>query len=527
MSENNEQNQSQYWLDIEVDKILKAKPAGEITVASGHSPSGKYHVGTIREIITANAIDFTLRQAGRASTHIDFVDDFDVLRKIPADLPREFEQYLGMPLYAAPSPREGYSYADYYLEMITESCQQLGVHPELLRSHTYYQAGKFIPYIEQVLENLEQVKEIIQRVSNRQLPEGWVPVQLLSDDDFLNTWTFKNWDKQNRTIIYADEYGAEGELDYVSQPGRVKMDWRLDWPARWHLLGVDVEPFGRDHAARGGSYDTGKELVETIFSGQPPHPIAYEFINIAGQNKKMSKSAGDTVTVSDALDIMPPEVLRYFVIKSRPNKKLFFDPGEGLYKLIDEYSKLKHQYARTGNCEFKEAYLFATQVNRDSYESEMIANIPFNHLVTVYQAAAGDVALAHGLLKRTGYETEQLHDFSVLEREFEFIHAWLERYAPESVKFELQEELPDVELSEKQKAFLRELADALATNPELDAETVHQIIHELRENHTLQPHDAFQAIYRILLGQDSGPKAGWYLTTIDKDWLVRRLRLEA
>ena len=42
----------------------------------------------------------------------------------------------------------------------------------------------------------------------------------------------------------------------------------VDWPARWAMLGVSVEPFGKDHATRGGSYDTGARIART-FATEP------------------------------------------------------------------------------------------------------------------------------------------------------------------------------------------------------------------------------------------------------------------
>ncbi len=34
---------------------------------------------------------------------------------------------------------------------------------------------------------------------------------------------------------------------------------------RWAHFKVDFEPAGKDHLAAGGSYDTGREIVEKIF----------------------------------------------------------------------------------------------------------------------------------------------------------------------------------------------------------------------------------------------------------------------
>ncbi len=33
---------------------------------------------------------------------------------------------------------------------------------------------------------------------------------------------------------------------------------------------MTLEPFGKDHATRGGSYDTGVRIVREIFDAEPP-----------------------------------------------------------------------------------------------------------------------------------------------------------------------------------------------------------------------------------------------------------------
>jgi lysyl-tRNA synthetase class 1 len=92
------------WLNKVVDEAVAAHPKGEILVSSGVSPSGVYHVGTLREVLTADAIMLGLRARGRDSRHIHVVDDLDPLRKIPAGVPAEFEKYFGMPLCDVPAP---------------------------------------------------------------------------------------------------------------------------------------------------------------------------------------------------------------------------------------------------------------------------------------------------------------------------------------------------------------------------------------------------------------------------------------
>src|SRR5256885_13136509 len=112
------------WLNKVADDVIKQHQDGEILVSSGVSPSGVYHVGTLREVLTADAIMLALRARGRDATHIHVVDDLDPLRKIPAGVPDEFNQYMGMPLCAVPAPAgAAKTWADYYFKDFSKSAK--------------------------------------------------------------------------------------------------------------------------------------------------------------------------------------------------------------------------------------------------------------------------------------------------------------------------------------------------------------------------------------------------------------------
>src|SRR5665213_869835 len=114
------------WLNKIVDELLRRHPDGEIVVSSGVSPSGKYHLGTLREVLTAEAIAREIRRRGRLAKHLHIVDDLDFIRKVPVGVPEDFKQYLGKPLCDIPAPDgSDQSYADYYLEDLQAATGQL------------------------------------------------------------------------------------------------------------------------------------------------------------------------------------------------------------------------------------------------------------------------------------------------------------------------------------------------------------------------------------------------------------------
>src|SRR5256885_16641990 len=93
-----------FWLTKVVDDILAAHPEGEILVESGVSPSGTYHVGTLREVLTCDAVMLEVRRRGRPARHIHYSDNLDPLRKVPVNVPKEFSKYLGRPYCDVPAP---------------------------------------------------------------------------------------------------------------------------------------------------------------------------------------------------------------------------------------------------------------------------------------------------------------------------------------------------------------------------------------------------------------------------------------
>lgn len=505
---------SKFWLDLVARDIIEKYPKGEIIVSSGISPSASYHIGHFREILTADALTWGIRKSGRKARHIHVVDNFDPLRKRYDFLPEWLEEYVGQPICFIPAPdKSQQTYADYFYNEFELYARAMGIYPDVVvKSYEdLYKPGKMAPYFEQVLQKLDKVQKIFKEVSNRELEPGWTPIQVIGEDGRFFNATLDTWDK---------ERGEIGGKSYKT--GEAKLNWRLDWPARWAQLGVMVEPFGRELASAGSAYDTGTKFAKEIFGIEAPLPAAkYESIHLPGDPKKMSSSLGNLITPQEALEIMPPEILRYFVVRSRPERTLYFDSGEGLYNLLNEFSEAESSPQH----EFKEAYQFAVDLKKS--KERTISTVSFKHLVSVYQAGQKNSKAVLDILRRTGYEKAVGSEKSVILSELKYIDSWLKKYAPKEVKFSVQKQLSPVELSPEQKDFLAALGQEISSQKVVEAQWVHDTIYKLGEQFKLQPADAFRAIYRVILAKDSGPKAGWFLASLDKAWLVKRLQLQA
>lgn len=512
---------SNYWLELLLDEIAQRKSSGRVLVASGITPSGPYHVGHAREILTAEAVRRGLEARGREALHVHNVDDFDALRKRYTYLPERFEAEVGKPVYLVPSPEEdGKSYAEHFFARYAAAAEKLAIPMEIWRSHEEYQRGVFAEAILTALQRRDEIAKILHRVSTREVPAEWQPVQILDiTTQSLRTATYLGFDAERGLVEYRAQDGSIHTADIAA--GQVKLDWRIDWPARWAILGVDVEGFGKEHATKGGSYDTGAAIVREIFDAEPPIPVPFNPINLHGETKKMSSSLGNLITIEDALEIIPPDILRYFVFKSLPAKVLSFDPGLGMAQLIDEYAEVETAVRAGESAEFADAWKVAALDQAHA----TVSGVPFTHLATVFQTARGNIERVMQLLQQTHPKEVEL-DADVIERELVYVQRWLERFAPESLVFEVQAELPSVELTDIHEHYLNALADKFGITA-WEGDSLQVEIFAVAQGMDVPPREAFQLLYKLFIARTAGPKLGPFLASLEPEFVLQRLRRQA
>jgi len=94
-----------HWADQMAEKIIREKgDLDSYTCASGITPSGTVHLGNFREIITVDLVVRALRDRGKNVRFIYSWDDYDVFRKVPANMPDPeiLEKYLRYPITEVP-----------------------------------------------------------------------------------------------------------------------------------------------------------------------------------------------------------------------------------------------------------------------------------------------------------------------------------------------------------------------------------------------------------------------------------------
>ena len=106
------------------------------------------------------------------------------------------------------------------------------------------------------------------------------------------------------------------------------------------------------------------------------------------------------------------------------------------------------------------------------------------------------------------------------------VQVWLQKYAPKYVKFQLQETLPAAvnNLSPAERQALGLLAGRIEDKT---AAEIHDLVYVVAKEMNLDSKKFFQAIYLTFLGDRQGPKVGWFLASLDRDFVRSRLAAAA
>ena len=511
-----------HWADVLADELLKEDK--KHVLATGITPSGPIHIGNMREILTSDSVYRSVLNKGGDAELIYVADDFDPLRKVYPYLPKTYEKYVGLPISDIPCPCGKHkSYADHYLISFLNALKEIGVKPKVFRANKMYKNGDFNQAIQTALDNTDKIKDIIQKISKRELPKGWIPFNIHCDKCKKMTLS-KAVLYEYPKIEYTCDCGYEGEVD-IRKGGVGKLPWRVDWPARWKMLGVTFEPFGKDLGTVGGARDTGEKIVEEVYDYPAPKYAVYEFIMLKGKGA-MHSSKGTALSAEEMLDMTPPEVLRFLIVNNQPNKHIVFDSGLGLLNLVDEFDKEERVYygkeeAIKGMKDLKKTY----ELSQPYGIPESIPfQLPYRHLVTLIQIGESWNEVKKILL-RTNQIPKDLspYDEKHLNQRAEHARFWLDNFAPDMVKFKVKKKIPKVSLTKEQNKFLSSFIEKISSI-KWEAEDIHNAVYSISENEKIPIKIAFQAIYQIILGQEKGPRAGYFLSNLDKDFVLKRVK---
>ena len=509
-----------FWADIVASEIIDSGKYKPYWVDDMFTPSGFAHVGSLRGPLVHDIVFKALKERESATKWTYVMNDFDPIDGLPPELEERMSQYYGLPVRTVPSPFEGYeSYADYFAKDFQKVLRELGVEAEFLSSWDMYRGGKFNEVIRIALDNSEKIQDIYQKVSgSKKREKGWLPLQVICENcGKVGTTRVHDWD--GKTVAYTCEPEMVKWAKGCSKTARIspfdgngKLPWKVDWPAHWKVMGVTIEGAGKDHSSAGGSRDIAKALCKDVFDYPNPYNLPYEFFLIGG--KKMSSSKGLGLKARDLTDILPPELGRFLFTKTDFKKAIEFDPMDknAIPTLFDEYQKAADAYfsrSASGGKKSGEDIARAFELSQIG-EIKEPPSVRFSVLTQWVQMPNMDEEI-----KKQGLE-----DWT------KYARIWVEKYAPEDQKFEIQKSLPSEvkSLSDKQKQALLKISEGL--DKKWEGEEFQVRIYEIGKELGLSGKETFQAIYLSLLGKDHGPKAGFLILSLDKEF-VRKRFLEA
>jgi lysyl-tRNA synthetase, class I len=519
-----------FWADhIAQEALERFQGKRPLLIRDEKTASGRVHVGSVRGVAIHGTVSEALTSTGAENIFIYEINDFDPMDDIPDYLDKTlFEKYLGMPLRAIPSPDgKAANFAEYFGSEFCEVITKAGWSPTFTRGSELYLSGKMNEVIREALDGAAEIRRIYKEISGSQREDTWLPINMVCPqcgkisttraDEFDGT-TVHFICKEN-AVEWTQGCGFEGRTSPFD--GGAKLPWKVEWPAKWKVYGVDIEGGGKDHSTKGGSRDAANHISRDVFHHEPPFDVPYEFFLVGG--KKMSSSKGRGSSAKEISELLPTKIFRLALLSKDINQAINFDPeGDTIPTLYDLYDKLAERFKAGIKDDYARLFTFThTKEEREHLEVPFLPR--FSQVAFIVQMPHMNLEDEVALLKG---ELLNEPDKKELRERAEYAKRWLDQYAPEKFVFKLQESLPEsaTALSDKQKAALKELAHYMESQPELTGESLHTELHDLRARHELEPSELFGAIYTVLLGKSQGPKAGWFLSVLPRELLLERLK---
>ncbi len=530
-----------FWADDVADRVEKRASDDEpIVIKGGISPSGVPHLGNVNEIMRGYFVAEVLRDRGHEVRQVFTADDRDPLRKLPRTLcdlegnlvdlgdvdAGALGRNLGAPYTDIPDPFGCCdSYGDHFSTIVQQSADALEVPIELVSNTELYESGDLEDVTRFVLENRERAREVLAAYQDK-VDEDYVPFNPICAECGKVTETVTDVDLEAGTVDYrcTDMEAGDRTIEGCGHEGTAtlregKLPWRFEWPAQWQVLGVDFEPFGKDHAE--GSWPSGEDVARNVLGIEPPVPMVYEWFTLDGE--PFSSSAGNVILVSDVLDLVEPEVLRYFFAKD-PSKARDFSV-ERLDQLVDEFDRFEAIYfGEIETSDDEEA--FAERVYPFVVEEPREERIRLPYTFAAVLGMTDDPDLREEIARREGHIPDDAPEWAVeaaLAR-VERARNWARRTENE-FDYELKRsEIPDHDFDAATADALEELAAFIEEGH--DPDEIQGEIYETAKRHGVPVGEFFSAGYRLFFDEEQGPKLGPFLAKVDREFVVDRLRRE-
>lgn len=516
-----------HWADETAQNLVNKHPdVAEYTIASGISPSGPVHIGNFREVITSYFVVKALRDMGKKVRFIYSWDSFDRLRKVPAGLPEDFKEYIGMPYSEVPAPFGTEKNFEKTFEIpMMNSVKEMGIDAEFIFQSDEYKSGRYKEGIIHALKHRKEIYDIemsfkTQAASDEER-ENFYPIQIYCEKcghDFTKVLSLSD---DCTKLTYQCKCGHQNTID-LNNYFRVKLPWKVDWPMRWSVENVMFEPGGRDHSSQGGSYQVSSVISRKIFNREPPMYRMYDFINLKGQTKKISGSSGTDMTPATLLKVYQPEIILWMFTRFLPEKSFDIALDSDVLRTYHEFDRMYAAY-KSGECD--EIVKRIMQLALSNTDESTFCPVDATLIASFAPIVNFDLDMLTYVLNKIGqnYTKEQI------KPRFERIKHWLLNYCPEQIVKLLPEKNVEffATLNDEEKLWVNSLTGKLE-NENLSLDEMQSLLYDIPKLNG-QPDKArqkrfFEIVYNLLLGKDKGPRLYLFLTAVEKAELLKLLK---
>ena len=402
-----------------------------------------------------------------------------------------------------------------------------------------YPTGQVDPFIRTALDRAPVVREVYRRVANVQHPDHWLPLGVDlpelrqgRDDDRVG---LGRRDGRRRVPARPRRLGHGLRLDRAGSRRSAatrSSPWNLEWAAQWSLFGVTIEPNGKDLATAGGSRDRSDAIAREVFELEPPLNFPYEFLNIAGKKMSTSKGRGaaaahdrrDRAAGAVAVPVRPAAAGERDRVRPRGHRR-----GPAPVRRVRPARAPPPRAARSrASCRRASTRSSATRCStrrRTSTQAAAAFRPAFAHLALLVQVPGMDVAARVEAEK--GAPLTDARGRRASRSASARSAAGSRRTRPSARAIEVRRDAlpgrgrPAAPGAARVPAGPRR--GRRTATPPRRGEQWQAAIFAVAAEHGLDAKAAFNALYLAFLGRPNGPRAGWLLASLERDFVIGRL----
>ncbi|ADI31833.1 lysine--tRNA ligase [Staphylothermus hellenicus] len=529
-----------HWIDELADnlyeKLLERRK--EVYVFNGGlSVSGLQHVGRLRgEIIIPEVIRRILSKKGLKIKQYITLYTQDAWKGKKAQLnafpnPKEAEKYKGWPLINVPDPMGCHkNWVEHYWEDFGPYLKEFTDGEIEVVTTTDLYRGKLLEFTLKTLEIREKVRKTINKYRGRKpYPENWIPFEpICSKCGRIDSTEALEIIDHDKVKYRCKNCGYMG----VSDLSNGKLNWRIEWVGVWWSLGVDFEPYGKDHATPGGSRDSCADLAVNVYGIKPPEGIPYEWVAMRTKDKKvldMTSSGFIGFTPKEWLEVAHPHIYRFIVLRTSPMKKIVLSLYE-IPQYYSQYYKAERIYYGLEKAKNEEEEVLLKRSYELSYPRGEPPETPpeqvsYTHLAILSQILPSQLWRTEGIKRLINTkiipENPSKYGLQRILETLEKAHVWTEKYAPENMKFKLlPEPKPEIikTIPEKHRIILRKMKKLLEQIEEWNDENIKNAMIAATKDLTMNERKRlYEDFYKLIIGKPSGPRAAPLLALLGKE----------